>query len=49
MVIDMLADGRLDPEPFVTGHIGLDAIVEDGFESLLDPESEHVKILVEPE
>ncbi|WP_435063679.1 2,3-butanediol dehydrogenase [Halobaculum sp. EA56] len=48
MVIDMLADGRLDPEPFVTGRIGLDGIVEEGFERLVDPESEHVKILVRP-
>jgi (R,R)-butanediol dehydrogenase/meso-butanediol dehydrogenase/diacetyl reductase len=49
MVVDMLADGRLDPDPFVTGHVGLDDVVEEGFESLLDPESEHVKLLVEPE
>lgn len=48
MVIDMLADGRLDPEPFITGRIGLEEIVEDGFEQLIDPESDHVKILVKP-
>ncbi|ELZ98137.1 alcohol dehydrogenase zinc-binding domain protein [Haloferax mucosum ATCC BAA-1512] len=47
-VIDMLADGRLDPEPLVTDRISLEALVEDGFEQLLDPESEHVKILVKP-
>ncbi|WP_254767703.1 2,3-butanediol dehydrogenase [Salinilacihabitans rarus] len=48
MVIEMLADGRLDPDPFITGRIGLEEIVEDGFERLLDPESDHVKILVKP-
>ncbi|WP_181692309.1 2,3-butanediol dehydrogenase [Natronomonas sp. LN261] len=48
MVIGMLADGRLDPDPFVTGRIGLDGIVADGFERLIDPESDHVKILVKP-
>lgn len=49
MVIDMLADGRLDPEPFITGRIGLEEIVDDGFERLIDPESDHVKILVKPD
>ncbi|WP_128226263.1 2,3-butanediol dehydrogenase [Halobacteriaceae bacterium SHR40] len=48
MVIDMLADGRLDPEPFITDRIGLEEIVDDGFERLIDPESDHVKILVKP-
>lgn len=48
MVIEMLGDGRLDPEPFITGRIGLEGIVEEGFERLLDPESDHVKILVRP-
>jgi (R,R)-butanediol dehydrogenase/meso-butanediol dehydrogenase/diacetyl reductase len=49
MVVDMLADGRLDPEPLVTNRIGLDSIVEEGFESLLDPESDEVKVLVTPD
>ncbi|EJN60228.1 2,3-butanediol dehydrogenase [Halogranum rubrum] len=48
MVIDMLADGTLDPEPLITDRIGLDDIVDDGFESLLDSESDQVKILVKP-
>ncbi|KAB1191239.1 MULTISPECIES: 2,3-butanediol dehydrogenase [Haloferax] len=48
MVIEMLANGRIDPEPFITGRIGLEELVEDGFEQLLDPESDHVKILVKP-
>lgn len=47
MISEMLGDGRIDPEPFVTGRIALSDIVEAGFEPLLDPESEHVKILVQ--
>jgi (R,R)-butanediol dehydrogenase/meso-butanediol dehydrogenase/diacetyl reductase len=49
MVIDMLSDGRLDPEPFITDRVGLDGIVDSGFESLVDPESDQVKILVKPD
>lgn len=45
-IIQSLADGTIDVEPFVTGRIALDDIVESGFEAILDPESEHVKILV---
>lgn len=48
MVIDLLAKGAIDPEPFITDRIDLENIVEDGFESLLDEESDQVKILVEP-
>jgi (R,R)-butanediol dehydrogenase/meso-butanediol dehydrogenase/diacetyl reductase len=32
----------------VTGRVELDRLVADGFERLLDPESDHVKLLVEP-
>jgi (R,R)-butanediol dehydrogenase/meso-butanediol dehydrogenase/diacetyl reductase len=46
-VIRLLANGQLDPEPLVTGRIGLEDIVEGGFEQLTDRESGHVKILVE--
>jgi (R,R)-butanediol dehydrogenase/meso-butanediol dehydrogenase/diacetyl reductase len=48
MVIDMLAEGQLDPEPLITDRIGLDDIVDDGFERLLDADSDQVKIMVEP-
>lgn len=48
MVIDMLEDGRLDPDPLITDRIDLDNIVDGGFEQLLDPESDQVKILVKP-
>jgi (R,R)-butanediol dehydrogenase/meso-butanediol dehydrogenase/diacetyl reductase len=42
------ANGRFDPAPLVTGRIGLEEIVEEGFERLLAEDSEHIKILVEP-
>lgn len=48
MVIDMLADGTLDVDPLITARIGLDDIVDGGFKQLLDPDSDHVKILVNP-
>lgn len=47
-VIRLLKTGQLEPEPLVTSRIGLEDIVEDGFEQLTDRESGHVKILVEP-
>ena len=47
-VIRLLETGQLDPEPLITGRVGLEDIVEEGFESLSDRGSGHVKILVEP-
>lgn len=47
-VVDLLATERIDPEPLVTGRVTLDDMVEGGFEQLVDRESGHVKILVEP-
>lgn len=47
-VIRLLADGRIDPEPLVTGRIGLENITSNGFEQLTDRTSGHVKILVQP-
>ena len=46
-VLKMFADGTLDPEPLITSRIDLDAIIDDGFEALLDDDREEVKILVE--
>lgn len=40
--------GAFDPESLVTARIDLADIVESGFERLVDPESEQVKILVRP-
>ncbi|WP_129115528.1 2,3-butanediol dehydrogenase [Halegenticoccus tardaugens] len=47
-VIDMFENGDLDPEAIVTARIDLPDLVDEGFERLLDDESEQVKILVEP-
>jgi (R,R)-butanediol dehydrogenase/meso-butanediol dehydrogenase/diacetyl reductase len=47
VTLRMMADGRLNPEAFVTGTVGLDD-VDSAFRQLVEPDSEHVKILVEP-
>ena len=43
-----LADGRVDPDRYVSSRIDVDDVVADGFEALLDPDSEERKILVRP-
>lgn len=40
---------QVDISPIVTGKIGLSEIVEKGFEELLKPEKNHIKILVDPQ
>lgn len=47
-IIRSIAAGEINTDLFVTKRIGLDEIVESGFEDLLDAETEHVKILVTP-
>jgi threonine dehydrogenase-like Zn-dependent dehydrogenase len=42
----LLAEGKVDPRPFITGTVGL-AGVDAAFEALGDPEA-HAKILVDP-
>lgn len=44
--LHMLAEGKIDPRPMVTGEVGLDG-VEQAFDDLADPER-HAKILVDP-
>ncbi|MCB0940515.1 MAG: zinc-binding dehydrogenase [Mycobacterium sp.] len=44
--LHMLADGKLDAAPLVTGKVGLDGVAA-AFEALSDPEA-HAKILVDP-
>lgn len=46
-VLEFMADGRIDPEPLITGIVSLDE-TEDAFESLLEPDSDHIKVLVRP-
>jgi threonine dehydrogenase-like Zn-dependent dehydrogenase len=44
--LHMLADGKVDPRPLLTGTVGLDG-VKQAFADLADPEA-HAKILVNP-
>jgi threonine dehydrogenase-like Zn-dependent dehydrogenase len=44
--LHMLADGKVDPRPLLTGTVGLDGVAT-AFEALGDPEA-HAKILVDP-
>ncbi len=44
--LHMLAEGKIDPRPLITGEVGLDG-VDAAFEALGDPE-QHAKILVDP-
>ena len=44
--LHMLAEGKIDPRPLITGTVGL-AGVETAFDALADPET-HAKILVDP-
>jgi (R,R)-butanediol dehydrogenase/meso-butanediol dehydrogenase/diacetyl reductase len=45
-VIRLIASGRLPAEQVVTGEVRLTRAIEDGFHALLDPDSDHIKILV---
>lgn len=47
-IIDAMARGGVDTGAFVTKRIALEDLVSAGYERLMDPETEHVKILVEP-
>ncbi len=44
--LHMLAEGKVDPRPLLTGTVGLDG-VERAFAALGDPEA-HAKILIDP-
>ncbi|QKY21840.1 2,3-butanediol dehydrogenase (plasmid) [Halolamina sp. CBA1230] len=46
-IIDMFESGALDPEALISSRINLENVVEDGFEALLDPERDEVKVLVD--
>jgi (R,R)-butanediol dehydrogenase/meso-butanediol dehydrogenase/diacetyl reductase len=45
----LIARGRVEVALMVTDKIGLSEIVEKGFEELLKPEKNHIKILVDPQ
>jgi threonine dehydrogenase-like Zn-dependent dehydrogenase len=44
--LHMLAEGRIDPAPLITGRVGLDGVGA-AFDALSSPET-HAKILVDP-
>ncbi len=46
--IALVQSGKLDLAPFITGRIGLDGLVSEGFEQLINNNEEHVKIIVNP-
>jgi (R,R)-butanediol dehydrogenase/meso-butanediol dehydrogenase/diacetyl reductase len=45
-VIAQIASGSLPVKRVVTGAIGLEDVVDDGFEALVDPEGDQIKMLV---
>jgi threonine dehydrogenase-like Zn-dependent dehydrogenase len=45
--LHMLAEGKVDAGPLVTGTVGLDG-VPGAFDALRDPAQQHAKILVDP-
>jgi (R,R)-butanediol dehydrogenase/meso-butanediol dehydrogenase/diacetyl reductase len=44
--MDLLERRLIDVEPLITDRIGLDDVVQDGFQALLDHPDDHVKVLV---
>jgi len=46
--IELVSSGKLDLEPFITGRIGLDGLISEGFEQLINNNEHHVKIIVDP-
>lgn len=46
--IQLVSDGRINPEPLITGKISINDIVEKGFEELVNHKEENVKIIVKP-
>ncbi|HEV7726474.1 MAG TPA: 2,3-butanediol dehydrogenase [Modestobacter sp.] len=46
--IELLRDGRVQAEQFITGRIALDDIVDAGFRELIENKDKNVKILVHP-
>jgi (R,R)-butanediol dehydrogenase/meso-butanediol dehydrogenase/diacetyl reductase len=47
-VIELIRSGTVDVDQFITGRIGLDDIVDQGFRELIDHKESNVKILVHP-
>ena len=47
-VIKMVESGKIDLSPFITGKIGLEGLVDEGFDTLINRNESAVKILVSP-
>ena len=47
-VIRLVQDGKVDLKPFITGKIGLDQLIDEGFDTLIHHNDTAVKILVSP-
>ncbi|WP_029068601.1 2,3-butanediol dehydrogenase [Jonesia quinghaiensis] len=46
--IKLVQDGKIDLAPFITARIGLDGLVDEGFDQLINNNEHHVKIIVNP-
>lgn len=46
--IKMVEEGKVNLEPFITGKIGLEGLVDEGFDTLINKNETAVKILVSP-
>ncbi|MGJ0184781.1 2,3-butanediol dehydrogenase [Corynebacterium glyciniphilum] len=46
--IELVESGKIDLSPFITGKIGLDGLVDEGFDTLINRNETAVKILVSP-
>ena len=47
--IELVESGKVDLKPFITGKIGFDGVVDEGFDTLINRNETAVKILVSPE
>ena len=46
--IKLVEEGKINLKPFITGKIGLDHLIDEGFDILIHPNETAVKILVDP-
>ena len=46
--VDLLGAGRIKAEPLITSRIGIDDLVEKGFDELIQNKNDHLKILISP-
>jgi (R,R)-butanediol dehydrogenase/meso-butanediol dehydrogenase/diacetyl reductase len=46
--IKLVQEGKVDLEPFITGRIALDDLIDEGFDTLINRNETAVKIIVHP-